>query len=149
MILFRIVNITDKEMEFFSEQIQHDSAFKGALMLMRSFHRPDSERSSKKFFKYDFMMVPIVIFTKKEFYLLKAINGKLESLKASGLMTLWHAQDTEKQFEHSKEQKEHPKLLTLEMLTGCFQVLIAGYLLSCIIFLIETKRAKNERWMSI
>jgi len=81
-----------------------------------------------------FMTVPIVIYAKKNFYLIQAMNDKIESLKGAGLIEYWYSQ----QFleEMSKEEKS-PEVLTLAHLSGCFQILAGGCVFSFVAFVAE------------
>lgn len=82
------------------------------------------------------MTISVVIYVKKDFYLLDALNEKIELLKAAGLIEFWNSQDIDEHFLKTKDSN-HPKVLTLKRLLGCFHILAFGHGFSFIIFLIE------------
>lgn len=81
------------------------------------------------------MAIPIVIYTRKNFYLLKAINEKIEIFKAAGLIDYWYSLSFAKDF--SKREAHPPKILTLRHLSGSFQVLAGGCLVSLMVLMCE------------
>lgn len=94
-----------------------------------------------------FMSVPVVIFGRKNFYLLRAINKKISIIQAAGLIEYWHSRSIDKRF--SKPQVPVvDKILTLQHLSGCFILLTAGLFLAFVIFMIEIVfkiiRARNR-----
>lgn len=80
------------------------------------------------------MTLPIVIYTKKDFFLLEAINEKLAILNAAGLIRFWHFNDNG--FSTQKESKQ-PKFMTLEHLKGSFYILLLGVSTSSFVFVAE------------
>jgi hypothetical protein len=80
--------------------------------------------------------VPNVLFVRKDFYLLDAINEKINIFKLAGLIDHWNSQNLDKKAMYAKEEKE-PKVLSLSSLIVCFQILIFGSFLAFISFLIE------------
>lgn len=93
-----------------------------------------------------FMLVPVVIYTKKNFYLLRTINEKIEIFKAAGLIEYWYSLSFNKELltKHSIP----PKVLTFDHLSGCFFIWICGCLVSLLTLVFELminyiKRRKN------
>lgn len=82
------------------------------------------------------MNIPIVIYTQKDFFLLDALNEKLGTLKASGLINFWHKQQVPEDISSSNEFKL-PKVLNLHHLMGSFQILIFGLVSSIFAFISE------------
>lgn len=82
------------------------------------------------------MTVPVIIYTKKDFYLLDQLNDKIETLKAAGLIDFWFDQDIDKRLLTSKKT-DGPMILTVDKLLGSFQILLAGCFISFIVFVIE------------
>lgn len=73
------------------------------------------------------------MFTRKDFYLLDAIDEKIALFKSAGLIDLWRYRGQD-----SKQTKTNlPKVLKLYQLTGCFYVLIFGSFISFCVFLLE------------
>ena len=81
------------------------------------------------------MAIPIVIYTRKNFYLLKAMNEKIEIFKAAGLIEYWYSLSFTKDF--SKREAHPPKILTLKHLSGSFQVWAGGCLVSLMVLICE------------
>lgn len=78
----------------------------------------------------------MVIYVKKDFYLLDALNEKIEILKAAGLIDFWHFQHVNKGILKAKNYLL-PKVLKLGQLAGSFQILTFGCIVSCFIFICE------------
>lgn len=83
-----------------------------------------------------FVTIPIVLYTQKDFYLLNAINTQIMNLKAAGFIDFWHKQDIDKRKSNVKKSKQ-PKVLTMNQLLGCFQLMFGGCVMSFIVFLTE------------
>jgi hypothetical protein len=82
------------------------------------------------------MIDPIVFYTVKDFFLLDAINQKLDMIKASGLVEFWNSQAIDRK--SSKINFENsPKVFTLNQFTGSFQVLLYGLSVSLAVFVVE------------
>lgn len=83
-----------------------------------------------------FMTIPTVIYTTRNYYLLCAINEKIESFNAAGLIDYWHSLAFDRK--HRKgEVSRHPKILTFTQLSGGFELFAAGCLVSTVIFIYE------------
>jgi len=83
----------------------------------------------------NFMAIPIVIYTRNNFYLLKAMNEKIEIFKAAGLIEYWYSLSFTQDF--SKRAANPPKILTLHHLSGSFHVWAGGCLVSLFVFICE------------
>ena len=122
--------------------IQSDPKFKAAFIrsLMRFIY---SKRSGEiqdplTICKETFLYVPVVMYTKKNFYLLDALNDRLEMLKQSGLIEFWRSNAYDTTIFKSMETG-HPKVITFDHLMSGLQILFVGYGLSFITFVIEIK----------
>lgn len=91
----------------------------------------------------NFMTIPIVIYTRKNFYLLNAINVKIEQLKAAGLIEYWYSLAFTKELKRHK--KNPPKVFTFRHLSGCFQIWIGGCVISFCVFFVELI-AEKLKW---
>lgn len=79
--------------------------------------------------------IPIVMYAKKNFYLLPTINDKIELLRGAGLIEYWHSLSfIEKSL---NQQSNTPKILTMGHLSGCFIIWIGGCFISCFAFIFE------------
>lgn len=79
---------------------------------------------------------PVVIYTKRDFFLLDAINAKLAIFKSAGLINFWHNQYVDRKISRRNEENS-PKVLHLKHLQGSFQILAIGYLFGFISFVFE------------
>lgn len=80
--------------------------------------------------------IPVVIYSKKNFYLLEPFNEILGRLIQAGLIDFWRARD----FDHSglnRKQPSVPKVLTLEHIQGCLRIMVAGHVIGVVAFIIE------------
>lgn len=93
-----------------------------------------------KFSKDTFMMIPVVIYTKKNFYLLDALNVKLELFSSAGFFGFWQYKNLKSS---TRLDDKSPKVLSLENLLGSFQILSFGLFLSFLVFMIEYCCARN------
>lgn len=114
--------------------------FKGALadQIAMIFYRNQIKTSTGKalILREPFLTLPCVIYTPKNFYLLDTLNEELENMKSCGLMILWHWRDMNKHFVKEVVSKQ-PKVIRVQHLLGCFQILIWGLFLSSLIFALE------------
>lgn len=128
------------EKEFYLMKIRNDSSFNGAYGLTMShilyFNQKSSRNSHVKVCKDIVMITPIVIYAQKDFYLVDAINDKIETFKAAGLIDFWRYQDLEKRI-IIDDDKKYPKVLTLNQLMGSFEILLLGFVGSSFVFCFE------------
>jgi hypothetical protein len=96
--------------------------------------------------KEEIMMVPVVIYTQKDFYLNDALNEKVEDYKSAGLIDFWHFQFIDKKFIEIKETKA-PKVLTLEQLVGSFYILLIGCFVSFTVFMLEMSSKLMKKYL--
>ena len=89
-----------------------------------------------KFCREVFLIMPSVIFTRKNFFLLQAINDHIDNLLSSGLIKFWHDKHLYGYRKRMVSEKD-PKVLNFEHLSGCFQLLGGGCLISLVVFLME------------
>lgn len=137
----RVVPITLEEIESLTERIQGDASFKGALARSEiKFRYQNMERTKAEKLvtcKEIVSTVPIVIYTKKNFILLEAMNAKIENLKSAGLIHYWRWKFLSRSVRSRKSSQQ--KVLTIHQLLGSFEVLIIGLAIGIIIFLVEIK----------
>jgi hypothetical protein len=86
--------------------------------------------------KEPLMMIPVVIYTRKDFYLTDALNEKIENFKAAGLIDFWHFQFIDKNLAKVEESKI-PKVLNIEKMIGSFYILLIGFATSFVVFFVE------------
>lgn len=136
----RLIPVNEDVKEFYFSMIQKNPNFKGAhahwLMLTLYENLKLPKESQQKICKETFMTIPLVIYTKKDFYLLDAINEQIAEFQAVGLISLWQYEDFDKRYFNTKQAKQ-PKVLSTNQLMGSFQVLTFGHLIAIVVFTFE------------
>lgn len=121
-------------------QIRSDSTFKGAmgrpLMKVVYLNKMSSKENRNRICKDVFMTISIVIFTKKDFYLLDELNHQIGMFQASGLIDFWHNQDINRGIVDENDSKI-PTVLTLRQMMSSFQILLIGLFVSLVVHIIE------------
>lgn len=82
------------------------------------------------------MTVPVVLYSLKDFYLLDAMTEKIEICKAAGLVEYWNMQHMNRKILRT-DSSQHPKILELDHLLGCFQILLLGNVIGFLVFCFE------------
>jgi hypothetical protein len=99
--------------------------------------------SSYKYCKDILLTVPVVIYSRKDFYLLASLNEKIEILKAAGLIQFWPTKNFDRQLlNYQSPQPKKP--LTLKHFVGSFSILVTGCLISLATFILELKLSKKH-----
>lgn len=86
--------------------------------------------------KEAFLMNPVVIYTRRNFFLLNALNKKIAIFLAAGLIDYWHFSDFNYHHDNT-ETINYPQKLTMENLEGSFLILGLGYGISFFVFVVE------------
>lgn len=101
------------------------------------YHNQVADSSNRlNFCKETLLTVPVVIYTRKNFFLIDAMNEQFENFKAAGLLTKWFKED----IYHDVTDEivaDVPKVFSLHDLLGCFQVWVFGMTASFVIFVVE------------
>lgn len=92
-----------------------------------------------KFCKETLITIPIVIYTRKSFFLIDALNEHFENFKAAGLLSKWYKEDINQDLLDEKIA-DVPKVFAIQDLLGCFQVWCFGLFISIVVFVIEFVR---------
>lgn len=82
------------------------------------------------------LSMPVVIYARKNLFLLHAINEKIEILKAAGLVEYWYYQDVDKRYLNAGDLTQ-AQVLTIGRLLGCFHLLMVGLAASTVCFIAE------------
>lgn len=80
--------------------------------------------------------MPVVIYTRKDFYLVEAVNEKIEFIISAGLVDFWQLQDVNDQLLKVKDIK-YPEPLTTNHLMASFHILLSGYITSLFVLALE------------
>lgn len=115
-----------------------DSSFKGAVgqPKIEALYYSQIRKARLRLCKEVVITIPTVIYTKKNFYLIDALNEKLGLINAAGLNIFWYLQEVQPETADQKDLRER-KALTLRDLMGCFQILVIGLILTFIAFALE------------
>lgn len=125
----------------YSERIRNDPSLKGALA--RSYYRLVYQ-NQKNFIsgatlticKENIQIAHVVMITRKDFFLVDALNKKIELLKESGLIEFWRMQFIDMNSVTAKV-RNHPQVITLDQMQGIVYILMIGYLVSVTAFWFE------------
>lgn len=111
-------------------------AFLEALTMLLYSNQKTSEDKRINIAKETFATVPLVIYSKQNFWLLDTINKKIQLFKAAGLIKFWFQKfvdtDTLKVVKTTS-----PKVLEIHQFQGCIIVLLVGLAFSFLVFLLE------------
>lgn len=139
-IIFSIVPITIDEIAVQVNKIGDDSTYKAAYGGSLSVALYFNENNSKfKICKQVFMTIPMVMYSLQNFYLLDAMNDKIEVLKSAGLVDFWLSRDIYKNISRAREVI-YPKVLSFLHLRGIFDILLIGFAISLIVFMFECRK---------
>lgn len=126
-------------------RIQSDPLFLGAFnSLLTRMYFYNQQRPKEKRYKHCSEAVftnYMVIYTKKNFYLLDKLNEKIDQLNSAGLYAYWEGKFIFSRFSNFKHEPLI-KPLRIRDLTGSFILLIAGSAISFASFIFELYREK-------
>lgn len=139
----KIVMTLEQRMLLYNKS--RDSAFKGVFL--RSLtgalysNQLTYNTSVNLICKEKFMVFPVVIYTRKGFYLLNILNKKIIHLQAAGLIEYWHSEIIDERYLKIEESKE-PKPIQVRHLSGGFSIWLIGCLIAFCAFVCEILYAK-------
>lgn len=90
-----------------------------------------------KFCKERVMGISIVMYFRKNFFLIPAVNKVIRNLVSGGIIEYWHNLYIDEKFLHEKVITSRPKVMTFSHLVGCFQLWACGCFIAAVSFLIE------------
>lgn len=136
----RLVTLPEGQTSAYIRRISYDPSFKGCLgksLTYATFLDNNMENGTTlNILDENLMTIQIVIYTRKNFFLLGALNEKIEEIKSSGLLQYWHYK--RKATLDFTNVKKLPKVLTLERLAGCFEIWAFGLFIGFLSFIIES-----------
>lgn len=137
---FRVIQVTSEEFAEIAEKVRRDPTFKGvvgrSLSRIHYLNKIESNHEPFNVAKEVFVTFSVVVFTRKNFFLIRALNEKIETMKAAGLVEFWYYQHVDKRPLQAKDTKQ-PRALTTQNMIGCFHILIFGWILSLTAFVVE------------
>lgn len=95
------------------------------------------------------MMVNIVMYFPKNFYLIQEINKTLYDLAAAGFLEFWINQFADPIYLTSTERRRGPKSMELHQLYGVFNLCSIGLGISLIVFVTEISFSKIKRILKL
>jgi hypothetical protein len=130
-------------MEGIVSRVNSDPLFKGCYEESEQTALYQNQINSYKqtICKEVFMVMPVVMYARKQFFLLPEINEQIKLLNANGLIRYWHDSSVDRRKLMTSETA-HPKVLKFHSMIGCFQILIFGCLVSLVVFIIEVCHGK-------
>lgn len=147
---FRSYPITSEEANQRIEIIQRDPNFKGAHLQSQFktiyYNQIVPKELRLKMCREPLFTIQIVMYMKKNFYLLRALNGQIEYLKASGFINFWHHEFIDQRILHEKKPS-NPRAITFHDLTGSFEILLIGIIISLIVLITELLRFHRPPFM--
>lgn len=122
------------------KKIQDDPTFKGAFArpfsVVLYLNKKSSITEQFRICEDPYLTIPIVIYTRKGFYLLDALNAEISSIKSAGLIDFWHQKYVNKRFLHTM-YLNCPQPLHLRQLNGCFKTYFVGCFAAVFAFSLE------------
>lgn len=138
--IFRMHPTSLGERSLYLNKVQSNPHFKGAYGISKFkvlyLNQKRDEESNYKICRENFLTIPVVIYTRRDFYLLGALNSKIDRLKSAGIIEFWQEQEVDIKLLNQKESTQ-PRTLTISQFHGSFQVLLMGLMTSFVMFLIE------------
>lgn len=148
-LILRLIIQDHPELESNRKRIRNDPSFKGAypetLLSILYSNKPKKKAARARFCADVFKLIPIVIYTQKGFYLLEAINDKIEAIQSTGLIKKWHLEHIDEKFLNTRDIKQ-PKAFNVDQLMGSIEILLCGYAVCLLVFFMEivVNRTKNS-----
>lgn len=138
-----VVLMSYDEVEQNLDLIKSDPSFNVAIVKSLTsikYHNQNVTADERfKFCKETLITIPIVIYTRKNFFLIDALNEHFENFKAAGLLSKWFKEDIDQDLLDEKIA-DVPKVFAIRDLLGCFQVWCFGLLISIAVFVVEFVR---------
>lgn len=97
--------------------------------------------------KQNIKMLNVVMYFPKNFYLLEAINGKLNGLISSGILSHIIEKYVDMRYWNYKKQATKQQALNFEHLRGSFQIWVHLVFLAVVVFVCELLRKKFLRYL--
>lgn len=97
--------------------------------------------------------ISVVLYFRKNFYLINAVNSVIRNLVSAGIVEKLHKNYLNEEKRRARKREPSPETLKIDQILGCFQILAGGYLISSLFFAAEiiysaaqrSKRIKRQR----
>lgn len=117
------------------------STFKGNFIMslneMLGFNQNNIYNYTFKACREVFVTVSVVIYFRKHFFLIDAINDVIGKLESGGLIEQWHSNFLDERLLNADTSHRGPKKLTVNQLLGCLELYCGGCLLATVCFAAE------------
>jgi hypothetical protein len=134
---------------YYFEKIRSDPSYKGAVLCAKEFaqylNKPKNVKRMK-IGKETVVMIPVVMYMRQDFYLVDSIDMVLKNVKPTGLIDFWGSQDVARH--ENTEEVFYPKALGLMQFEGSFYILVIGWTISLIAFIVEIRVKKFHQDIS-
>lgn len=87
--------------------------------------------------KQQLLTIPIVLYFRKNHYLVKEVNEKISMINAAGLSEYWTKIHLEKTLRNGLKNKRELRKLNLHHLFGSIQIWIGGCIIGLVTFVVE------------
>lgn len=81
--------------------------------------------------------ISIVYLFPKNFHLINALNEKMGTYTASGLISLWMDRYLDRKYVNIEDPVVGPRTISVKDLKGSFELLFIGFIISTAVFLVE------------
>lgn len=112
-----------------------EPSFKGGVVSITNAIDKNENSESHKILQEILAVMTSVFFYQKKSYLVDAFNEQLGIMNAAGIVNFLLSNQVKRNF--TKQRQREPKLLTLAALSGSFEIIIIGWALALVAFLIE------------
>lgn len=141
--------VSYEKLQTYATLIQNNPSIKAAFPKAKRFilyeNQITSEENRQTMCKETFASTPTVIYTVKDFWLLEEINEKIELFKAAGFMEFWYYQFIDRKKTSIESSQNNPKILSLLHFQGCFAILLSGFAVSILAFVLEIMGKIGEK----
>lgn len=95
------------------------------------------DMSNCKVFSESIVTNPVVIYFRKNHFLLSSFNRIIRIFKEAGIFSFWVKRFRNDFRKNEKVGEKHPRIMTLFDLSGCFKIWMYGLLISSLVFVLE------------
>jgi hypothetical protein len=138
--------ISEREARSYIVRLRNDSSLKVVIgrSLISSYYLNRSNNVSRVSISREvFITLPVVVYTRKDFYLLNSINDGIEHLKATGLIDFWASEGFKRI--KSVSRSSHPKVLQVRDFRGSLHLVVFGWIVSVFAVVCECFYKKLNR----
>lgn len=98
-----------------------------------------------KFCKERVMGISIVMYFRKNFFLIPEANKVIRNLVSGGIIEFWHYRYIDEKYVNEERSPNEPQVMTVDQLVGCFQLWACGCFIAIFSFVAELIYYHNFR----